>query len=376
MQEKDNHSKPVVLVIDDSVQVEKILRRFLEKQGYSVLGCRNGKDGYLLAKQKKPHMILLDVMMPGEDGFQVISKLKADAATMAIPVMFLTAKDDLKSKVDGFEYGAVDFIPKPFYPQEVEARVRTHLKLNRATNALINSQAAKLKEIENAQINLLISPDELPEAQFEVYFSAYMEAGGDFYEALNISNDIFGYFVGDISGHSIKTSYLTSSLKALLKQNCTPIYKPSESMQLINNILFHLLNGENYLTAIYAHVNRQAMEVTLVNAGHPPALYVPKEGKAKLIEMDGDIMGLFEESIFISTKFSVQKGDRFYLYTDGLIEDPNEKNVWTGQVKKLLKIVDLIRNLKLKDSIHEMTKRLQPDSGAVADDTVLLGFEV
>ncbi|MBL0701329.1 MAG: response regulator, partial [Desulfosarcina sp.] len=191
-----------------------LLKATLVKAGYHILMVNNGTEARAMAAKCRPDLILLDIIMPGEDGFEVIRRLRENPKTVAIPIIFLRALDDPKAKMESFKLGAVDYITKPFYVPELLARVKLHLKLSIATNSLITSQAQKLKQIESAQQSMLVSPAEIPEANFAVWYNSLQEAGGDIYDVFRISKDICGYFVGDVSGHDIATSYITASVKA------------------------------------------------------------------------------------------------------------------------------------------------------------------
>ncbi len=365
-----------ILVVDDNPLNVKLLETSLSKEGYKILKAFNGETARKIATEDQPNLILLDIQMPGENGFDVIKYLKNHSTTTSIPVLFLTGVSEIDSKLTGFELGAVDYIIKPFHPLEVLARVRLHLKLSIATNSLIATQANKLKQLTEAQTSLLTTPEEHPEAHFGVYYHAMLEAGGDFYEALPISNNIYGYFVADFSGHDISISYLTASVKALLTQNCTPVYRPVESIKMINDVLVEILPLGKYLTACYAKLNRKTKQMTIINAGHPPVVHVPVEGKPKLIEMDGDVLGCFKDVLFGEYNVKVAQGDRFYLYSDGIIESNAEKIVWTEGAKKMLSACDSVRNCSILDAPEEIKNILTKDISEQEDDIVILGIEV
>ncbi len=365
-----------ILIVDDNPLNLKLLETTLSKDGYKVLSAGNGPVAREMAVAEKPDLILLDIKMPGEDGFQVIRQLKKNLATTAIPVIFLTGVSDMDTKLQGFELGAVDYIIKPFHPREVLARVRLHLKLSIATNSLIASQANKLKQITEAQTSMLVTPEMYPRAQFGVYYSALNEAGGDFYEVRQISDDIFGYFVADFSGHDIKTSFLTVSIKALLQQNSAPVYQAHESMQMINDVLVEILPEGKYLTACYARLNRKTKQMTIVNAGHPPGIFVPSEGSATRIDMKGDILGIFKEVYFGSHTIDVNPGDRFYLYSDGLIESSEEKIVWSAGSNKLVAACEDAKSFPIQEAPKEIVRKLFNENVSIHDDIVLLGIEV
>lgn len=119
---------PLILVVDDEASNLHLLRQILQDQ-YRLLFAKDGARALDLARQERPALILLDVMMPGMTGHEVCKRLKADAACAAIPVIFVTALNDATDEVEGFNAGAVDYITKPVSPPIVKARVRTHLSL-------------------------------------------------------------------------------------------------------------------------------------------------------------------------------------------------------------------------------------------------------
>jgi len=125
-----------ILIVDDTPANIDVLRGYLSQQGYRLAIATNGEKALKIANRLLPNLILLDVMMPGIDGFEVCHRLKAQPETKDIPVIFMTALHDKKDKVKGFELGAVDYITKPLSYEEVVARVNTHIKLQAHTDKL------------------------------------------------------------------------------------------------------------------------------------------------------------------------------------------------------------------------------------------------
>jgi PleD family two-component response regulator len=132
----DQPAKQVILIVDDSPEIIALISALL-KDHYTVTVATNGKDALRIAfSHHPPDLILLDIMMPGMDGYEVCSHLKSDSQTSYIPVIFLTAKSDVADEEKGFELGAVDYITKPISPPILLARIRTHLRLKRITDYL------------------------------------------------------------------------------------------------------------------------------------------------------------------------------------------------------------------------------------------------
>jgi DNA-binding response OmpR family regulator len=133
---ENTHHEQVVLIIDDEQTNLNVIIDTLASVGLTHITARNGEMGIKRAAYAKPDLILLDVMMPGIDGFETCRRLKADPATQEIPVLFITALQDVNSKVKGFEVGGVDYITKPIEQKEALARIKTHLALRHAQQEL------------------------------------------------------------------------------------------------------------------------------------------------------------------------------------------------------------------------------------------------
>jgi DNA-binding response OmpR family regulator len=128
----DTMHAPRILVVDDSARDLELLARVLERDGYAVLRAETGAQALDLAAREWPDLILLDVLMPGLGGIDVCRRLKGDAATVGIPVIFLTAQSQSDEILAGFDAGAVDYVTKPFRIPELLARVHVHMDLRRA----------------------------------------------------------------------------------------------------------------------------------------------------------------------------------------------------------------------------------------------------
>jgi len=142
----DSEEEPVVLIIDDNPTNLSILVDSLTDFGFETLVARDGETGLNRARLANPDIILLDVMMPGIDGFETCQRLKDELITQDIPVIFMTALSDPADKVRGFEVGGVDYITKPLHQTEVLARVNTHIRIRRQSEQL-ESQNKRLKEL-------------------------------------------------------------------------------------------------------------------------------------------------------------------------------------------------------------------------------------
>jgi two-component system sensor histidine kinase ChiS len=131
-----------ILLVDDDLTNLRILSETLDGRGYKLLVAKNGESALAIAQKTNPSLLLLDIMMPGIDGFEVCRRLKADRETHEIPIIFLSALDETSDKVKGFDLGAVDYVSKPFQAEEVIARVNTHLTINSLKKSLAEKNEA------------------------------------------------------------------------------------------------------------------------------------------------------------------------------------------------------------------------------------------
>lgn len=144
-----------IMIVDDTPANIDVLRRILSDDGFEISIAMNGEAALSLVEKNRPDLILLDVMMPGIDGFETCEKLKANPSTNNIPVIFVTAKTEVEDIVRGFGVGSVDYIAKPFKREEVLSRVQTHLKIEKLNqekenlNKKLQDQNNELVESQN-----------------------------------------------------------------------------------------------------------------------------------------------------------------------------------------------------------------------------------
>ena len=144
-------ASPYILIVDDTPANAHILSRFLTRRHFEISIAESGESALEMVKHRRPHLILLDIMMPGMDGYETCEQLKADAQTQDIPIIFMTALSDTQDKVKGFKVGGVDYITKPFEHKEVLVRIETHLKLSH----LQHQSKVKSSLISHSQIDRL-----------------------------------------------------------------------------------------------------------------------------------------------------------------------------------------------------------------------------
>ncbi len=360
---------PSVLVIDDDPVSVKVIEMNLNREGLSIITAFNGKEGREKAMECRPDLILLDINMPDETGIECCRELKKDPQISDIPVIFLSAEDDVDVKIEGFKAGGVDFITKPYNLYEVLARVKTHLKLYRAHKSVTDYQAAQLQNLSSAQKSILIKPQNLPEGNFQVFYEPLNRAGGDFYEVIRSGESVFDYFVCDVCGHSTGSALVTAGLKVLLHQNCSPLYSQSELIFELNKLIKPLLTDETYVTMVWLRVNRLSKKATLVHAGHPPAIFLSQKSAPVYVTAEGEMIGVFDKIEVAVSEVTIAPGDSFLLYSDGVLSYDNNANVEQGE---LLEIAKRCLVTKSEDAITCMAESVMQGNKPVDDRTFLL----
>ncbi|MHB1349561.1 MAG: response regulator [Desulfobulbaceae bacterium] len=365
-----------ILLIDDEKINLVVLRALLQKEGYAIVSALSGREGVELARQERPDLILLDVVMPGEDGFEVCRILKHDPLTHAIPVIFITALSDSRSKIKGLSVGGLDYISKPFEKEEVFMRVRNILRLNYSLQRIIEEQAVRLKQVRDAQQAILVNPEEIPGARFSVHFKPLLDAGGDFYDVFAVTDNVWDYFVADISGHDLAASFTTSALKALVRYNSSQVLTVEESMTIINRVLQSLLTPEQHIAAAYVRLNRNTMRLSVVNAANPPLLLLPGQGEPVWLQGNSDALGAFAGGVFVGQEFAVAENDRLFMYSDGIIEHSRTARTREQGGVDLLRAALATRGFPLTSAVPEIARMLFPRERPAEDDLLLLGVDI
>ncbi len=376
--QKTGHlSIPSVLIIDDDMTSGLMLEWILTKEGFSVARAQNGMQGRELAEQLQPDLILLDVNMPDENGMLTCEALKRNPVTTDIPVVFISAMENIETKVEGFKVGGVDYITKPYHPSEVLARVRLHIRLRQAYRMMIDSYIYQLKSVAQAQQMLLVQPQELPEARFAVCYASLQQAGGDFYDVIQSGGGIFDYVVVDISGHNAGAALATAAIKAILRQNVSMLYSPLENLNLLNRHIRSVLQAEQYATLVYARLNRPRRQLMLLSAGHPAALLLHANGKLDALSVFGDVLGIFDSIILECQEIKVEEGDRLFLFSDGLIEQNCIEMISRKQGMPILQDLCIqTGRLPLDQAVKVIVNGLLPDCSRLDDDIVLVVIDV
>ena len=369
--QRENYS-PLVLVVDDDASILATISGFLTRAGFRTIGAGDSVGALQGIREQRPDLILLDVNLPDGSGFDICRTLNSEGAVFSTPILFISADEDTSTKVRGFEVGGLDYITKPIVGAEVIARVRTHLRLSRSYDRLAELQAARLERLANAQQTMMPRPGDIPSARFHATIRQVLTAGGDFYDVIPLGEGIVDYLVADASGHDLAASLWTASLKALAADYASPMHLPVDAVRAINSSLCHLLPSGAFFTLAYARLNHRTGHLSLVNAGHPPAIIVNSSGdKSTILRQEGDVIGAFEDAYFGVVELTLNPGDRLFLYTDGLIENGFS---YEEGLQRLASACVARRTLPLSDLVPALVESVV-GSWSPEDDLLMMGVE-
>jgi sigma-B regulation protein RsbU (phosphoserine phosphatase) len=320
-------AQKLILIVDDTPLNIGVISGAL-KDSYKTKIATNGEKALALASaEEKPDLILLDIMMPGMDGYEVCSRLKADPATSEIPVIFLTGQTSAEDETRGFDVGAVDYVHKPFSPAVVKARVRSHILLREARAQLASQLLALNTELEMArQIQLSILPHSIPKLpglEIAANFLPMTSVAGDFYDFIQIDEKHIGILIADVSGHGLPSALIASMLQVALTGQAGHASEPAKVLLGLNRALCGKFT-ENFVTAAYVYADLENNRMRYAGAGHPPVLqWRNSTGKTAQVLENGLVLGMIEGATYEELEFPLEPGDRYVLYTDGILEAAN-----------------------------------------------------
>jgi serine phosphatase RsbU (regulator of sigma subunit) len=337
-----NAEAKTVLLVDDEPANVQIVNSIL-KDVYKTRIATSGAKALELANQvPAPDLILLDVLMPEMNGYEVCACLKSADHTRDIPVIFLTGQTEIDDETKGFEVGAVDYIHKPFSPAVVQARVRTHLVLRGIREQLASQLQTIRSEMDTArQIQLSILPRTIPAIKSLDISARYIpmtSVAGDFYDFIPIDEKRIGILVADVSGHGMPAALISSMLKIALDGQTAHALEPARVLAGLNRMLCGKFQG-HFVTAAYVVVDTENQSLLYAGAGHPPLIIRDHSAnETRDFVENGLFLGLFPEATYTAIEIPFKAGDWGVLYTDGILEmtDASDEQFGLDRFKQFL----------------------------------------
>lgn len=383
-----------ILVINDEDEIRELISLFLTQSGYETSEAVDGPQGLEKSVKERPDLILLDVLMPGMDGYQVCEKLKQDPATKDIPVIFLSSLSDPRDKIKGLEVGGVDFITRAGDRGELIARVRTHLKLSALSrelkdrNQLLMQKQKHLDEDLEAAAAIQRSLLPEPKMRFQSLDLAWEcspcdQIGGDIFNAIPIDDRHTVFYIIDVSGHGVPAAMVSVSVSQQLhtlandfKRNLSQeVVTPQKVLQGLDKE-FPLERFNKFFSIFYLVHDSVENSICYSNGGHPPAVLFNAKNPIRALNKGGTVIGVNEGIPFEQETVKLEPNDKIVMYTDGVVEFENAKHEFFG-TSRLYKILDEMKSNSIKSIIEAINASLAQYGQGVKqqDDISILGIE-
>ena len=325
-------TRPRILIVDDEPFNADYLEQELEDFDYEISRALNGREALDKVRSEQPDLVLLDIMMPVLDGFEVLSRIKMDPLTRDIPVIVISAVSDLPSMVKGIQRGAEDYLPKPFEPTLLRARIGSSLEKKQ----LRDLQQMYLKSLQSEleigrQIQKGFLPSELPAAEgWEIAssFRAAREVAGDFYDAFELESERkICLVIADVCDKGVGAALFMTLFRSLLRftMGATGLLGELSATSRLNNAA-SLTN--NYIanthgdTGAFATVFMGLLDpgtglMAYINAGHECPLLVSPGGECILLKRTGPAIGVIPDVQFAVQEVQLHAGQLLFAFTDG-----------------------------------------------------------
>lgn len=325
-----------LLVVDDDVMNSDLLKLRLQDEGYEADSAANGLEALERLRKEKFDLILLDIVMPEMDGYEVLQTVKSDAALCEIPIIMISGLDDLNSVAKCIEIGADDYLPKPYKPVLLQARINAclekkmlHDKEQATYRALVESQkhlAAELAEAADYVKSLLPAPL-TGDVTSEWRFIPSTSLGGDSFGYHWLDEDHLAMYLLDVCGHGVGAALLSISAMNVLRSHSLPnmdFRNPSQVLMGLNEAFQMDHHNNMYFTIWYGVFNKKKRQIAYARGGHPPAILLTGDSRAAAqpveLTVPGLVIGTMPGIQYKTGCHDVGKFAVMFLFSDGVYE--------------------------------------------------------
>jgi sigma-B regulation protein RsbU (phosphoserine phosphatase) len=322
-----------ILVVDDELVNREILSRHLERQGHLVCQAQGGKEALALLREAPFDIVILDLMMPGMNGYQLLERIKSDEKLGDLYVIVISALEDTESIARCIQLGAEDYLPRNFEPVILKARIESCLekKSLRAKEelyvaAVLETERRLRAELQEgaAYVRGLLPPRlDRDGLKTDWLFVPSLSLGGDVFGYHAIEGGRLAIYLIDVSGHGIEAALFSVTLMNLLKSQVLPrtdFGDPASVLRRLNESFRMEEQNNLYFTAWYGVWEPASGELRYASAGSPPAVLLSPEGEVMRLETGGPAVGIDSGSSYEAKACRPPRGSRLSLFSDGIYE--------------------------------------------------------
>lgn len=322
-----------ILVVDDHEANRDLLARRLQRQGHTTEPASNGREALDMLLARPFDLVLLDIMMPEMNGYELLGHLQAHALLRHVPVILISALDDTDSMVKGIELGADDYLPKPFNPHILRARVDSSLARKRLHDREQIHARSLEREMDIArEIQAGFLPDELPLAagwDLAVWFQPARRVSGDFYDAFTLRDGRIGLVVADICDKGVGAALFMALFRSLLRALGERLLTPdgdaaTQARQLIGSVNDYIARTHSranmFATLFFAILDPASGALLYVNGGHEAPAIGGSGGVRARLAPTGPAVGMLPGMTFEAARETMAPGETLVLFTDGVTD--------------------------------------------------------
>jgi len=337
---------PRILVVDDNDDNRYTLTLYLDLEGYrDVTIANDGEEAVALLETEPFDLVLLDVMMPRLDGYGVLAWLKTKGRLHQLPVIMISALNEIASVVRCIELGAVDYLTKPFNPVLLRARLGASLEKKRLRDEVQGHLARLERELKAArklQMGMLPQSFPPPDAAFpwdiHASIAPALEVGGDLYDVFRAADGSLCFFIGDVAGKGMPAALFMARAKSLIRvvtELTASAGAPADPAAIIRRVNAELCqsNDEMMFVTLFFGILSPGGLLLYCNAGHNPP-YRIANGKVEPLDGEaGIILGVEPGAVYQTARVSLAPDDQLFLYTDGVTEAFNASDEPFGEAR-------------------------------------------
>jgi len=382
---------PALLVVDDNEDNRYTLTRRLTREGYTNLStATNGREALDLLQSTPFDLVLLDIMMPDMNGYEVLERMKAGAGLRDIPVIMISALSEIDSVIRCIELGAEDYLPKPFNPTLLRARISATLE-KKALRDEVRASLARLEEELDAarklQLGMLPSvfPPHTAERPVAVHASMEpaREVGGDLYDCFYTAENTFCFLVGDVSGKGAPAAMFMARTRSLVRMAIELWHlagndqiAPARIFEAVNRELCQNNEDRMFVTIFLGLLDTQTGALAYCNAGHPVPYIVRAAGEIEQIPGKPELpLGVRSTAAYRTDVLTLRPGDTVIVVSDGVVEAMNAEGAHYTQ-ERLDADLRSANNVPVVELVQKITQNVQVFTGAApkADDVTVLAL--
>jgi sigma-B regulation protein RsbU (phosphoserine phosphatase) len=328
-------STAAVLVVDDVPENRDLLARRLKRLGIEEIEqASNGLEALAAIERRQFDLVLLDIMMPELDGFGVLERLKANGRVNDLPIVVISALNEIEPVVRCIELGAEDFIFKPFNPTLLRARVLATLEKKALRDRTREELRRKQVELNEARtLQLALAPPALREsiggrtAAIDVVLEPALEVGGDLVDHFRVGDDLLVISVGDVSDKGAGAALMMARTHSLVRglsarPDAAALFRhPEKAMALVNAALTSANPADMFVTFVLATIDVAAEKLVYVRAGHVPPYLRRRDGELERLDQLGGLpLGVTANAVYKPAETGLAAGDAVLVLTDGFTE--------------------------------------------------------